>query len=130
MSAKINWAIGMAAIAPLSANAAMVEMADNELSAVSGQAWVIDLPHAEIRIDDLTERDISIGPIDVSDILQAIEGNRIGGRLLDRVRGAALGILSGPVTLAAHQLREAVPVLGRLPEVHVRYEPTMVEPAI
>ena len=115
---------------PMSANAAMVEMADTELSAVSGQAWVIDLPHAEIRIDDLSERDISIGPIDVSQILQSIEGNRIGARLLGRVRGAALGILSGPVTLAAHQLREAVPVLGRLPEIHVRYEQPTVEPAI
>ena len=115
---------------PVSANAAIVQMADTELSAVSGQAWVIDLPHAEIRIDDLTERDISIGPIDVSNILKTIDGSRIGARLLGRVRGAALSILSGPVTLAAHQLREAVPVLGRLPEVHVRYEPTMVEPAI
>ena len=115
---------------PMSANAAMVEMADTELSAVSGQAWVIDLPHAEIRIDDLSERDISIGPIDVSQILQSIDGTRIGARLLDRVRGVAFGILSGPVTLAAHQLRQAVPVLGRLPEVHVRYEPTTAEPVI
>ena len=103
---------------PMSANAAMGQMSDSELASVSGQAWVIDLPHAEIRIDDLSERDISIGPIDVSQILQSIDGTRIGARLLDRVRGAALGILSGPVTLAAHQLREAVPVLGRLPEVH------------
>ena len=115
---------------PMSANAAMVQMDDSELASVSGQAWVIDLPHAEIRIDDLSERDLSIGPIDVSDILQTIDGTRIGGRLLDRVRGAALSILSGPVTLAAHQLRQAVPVLGRLPEVHVHYEPTTVEPAI
>ena len=115
---------------PVSANAAMSELTDTELSAVSGQAWVIDLPHAEIRIDDLTERDISIGPIDVSQILQSIDGTRIGARLLDRVRGVAFGILSGPVTLAAHQLRQAVPVLGRLPEVHVRYEPTTAEPAI
>ena len=115
---------------PMSANAAMVEMADTELASVSGQAWVIDLPHAEIRLDDLTERDLIIGPIDVSQILQTIDGSRIGGRLLGRVRGAALGILSGPVTLAAHQLREAVPVLGRLPDIHVRYEQTTVEPAI
>ena len=115
---------------PMSANAAMVEMSEDELSAVSGQAWVIELPNAEIRIDDLTERDLSIGPIDVSQILQTIDGSRIGGRLLGRVRGAALGILSGPVTLAAHQLREAVPVLGRLPDIHVRYEQTTVEPAI
>ena len=115
---------------PMSANAAMQEMSEAELAVVSGQAWIVQLPHAEIRLDDLTERDISIGPIDVSDILQAIEGNRIGGRLLDRVRGVAFGILSGPVTLAAHQLREAVPVLGRLPEIHVRYEQTTVEPVI
>ena len=115
---------------PMSANAAMSELTDTELSAVSGQAWVIDLPHAEIRIDDLTERDLSIGPVDVSQILQTIDGSRIGSRLLGRVRGAALGILSGPVTLAAHQLREAVPVLGRLPEIHVRYEQATVEPVI
>lgn len=109
---------------PLSANAAMVEMADAELASVSGKAWIIELPHAEIRIDDLTERDLTVGPIDVSQILATIEGNRIGGRLLGRVRGAALGILSGPVTLAAHQLRQAVPVLGRLPPVSVRFERT------
>ena len=115
---------------PVSANAAMVEMADTELASVSGQAWVIDLPHAEIRIDDLSERDLSIGPIDVSQILATIEGSRIGSRLLGRVRGAALSILSGPVTLAAHQLRAAAPVLGRLPEIHVRYEQATVEPAI
>lgn len=124
MTAKINWAIGMAALAPISANAAMVEMEDSELAAVSGHAWIVQLPHAEILLDDLTERDLSIGPIDVSQILQTIEGNRIGARLLDRIRGAALGILSGPVTLAAHQLRQAVPVLGRLPPVHVRFERT------
>ena len=115
---------------PVSANAAMVEMSDTELAVVSGQAWIVQLPHAEIRLDDLSERDLSIGPIDVSQILATIEGSRIGSRLLGRVRGAALGILSGPVTLAAHQLREAVPVLGRLPEIHVRYEPTTAEPTI
>lgn len=115
---------------PMSANAAMVQMADSELAAVSGQAWIIELPHVEIRIDDLTERDISIGPIDVSNILKTIDGSRIGGRLLARARGAVLSILSGPVTLAAHQLRAAVPVLGRLPEVHVHYEPTTVESVI
>lgn len=113
---------------PISANAAMVEMDDSALAEVSGQAWVIDLPHAEIRIDDLSERDLSIGPIDVSQILATIDGSRIGSRLLGRARGAALGILSGPVTLATHQLRQAVPVLGRLPEVHVRFEQTTVEP--
>lgn len=115
---------------PMSANAAMQEMSEVELAVVSGQAWIVQLPHAEIRLDDITERDLSIGPIDVSQILQTIEGNRIGARLLGRVRGAALSILSGPVTLAAHQLRAAVPVLGRLPEVHVHYDPTTVEPAI
>ena len=115
---------------PVSANAAMSEMSEAELASVSGQAWVIDLPHAEIRLDDLTERDLSIGPIDVSQILATIDGSRIGSRLLGRVRGTALGILSGPVTLAAHQLREAVPVLGRLPEIHVRYEQPTAEPVI
>ena len=115
---------------PMSANAAMVQMDDYELASVSGQAWVIELPHAEIRLDDLSERDLSIGPIDVSQILKTIDGSRIGSRLLGRVRGAALGILSGPVTLAAHQLRQAVPVFGRLPEIHVRYEQATVEPVI
>jgi hypothetical protein len=124
MNTKINWAIGAACLAPMIANAAMVEMADTELGAVSGQAWIVETDHIEIRIDDLTERDLSLGPIDVSGILRSIEENRIGSRLLGRVRGAALGVLSGPVTLAAHQLRSMVPVLGRLPETHVRFETT------
>jgi hypothetical protein len=124
MNTKINLAIGAACLAPMIANAAMVEMADSELSAVSGQAWIIETDHIEIRIDDLTERDLTLGPIDISAILATVESNRIGARLLGRMRGAAMGILSGPATLAAHQLRAMVPVFGRLPEVHVRFELT------
>ena len=40
----------------------MIAMDDAQLADVHGQAWVIEFPHTEIRLDDLTERDFSHRP--------------------------------------------------------------------
>lgn len=84
---------------PFTASAALVEMDDSALAEVSGQAWIIEFEHAEIRLDDLTELNFSIGPINVNS-------------------------LEFSVSLSAGVLRTVVPVLGRLPDANVRFETT------
>ena len=58
---------------PLPAMAAMTEMADSELADVSGQAYVVEFGRFEHTIPDLTERNVAIGPIAVSDAARSIE---------------------------------------------------------
>ena len=118
---KPHYLAALAAI-PMTGQAAMTELTDADLGAISGQAWVIEYPHLEIRIDDLTERDISLGPIPVSGILAAVEGRF--PRVLERVRGRLLDGVEASVSLSAGVLRAAVPVLGRLPDATVRFETT------
>jgi hypothetical protein len=107
---------------PFTASAAMVEMDDSALAEVSGQAWVIEFPHTQIRLDDLTERDFSIGPINVSGLLAKIEGRFPVP--LEKFRGFLLNSITASVSLSAGVLSTVVPVLGRLPDAHVRFETT------
>lgn len=101
----------------------MIQMDDAQLADVHGQAWVVEYPHVEIRLDDLTERDFSIGPINVSGLLAKLEG-RFPVRL-ESLRGRFLNRLEFSVSLSAGVLRTVVPVLGRLPDAHVRFETTI-----
>lgn len=114
--------IAALAALPLTAQAALTEMTDADLSAVSGQAWVVEFPHVEIRIDDLTERDLSLGPIPVSGLLAAVEGRF--PRVLERLRGRLLDGIEASASLSGGVLRTVVPVLGRLPDATVRFETT------
>lgn len=100
----------------------MIAMDDAHLADVSGQAWVIEYPHVEIRLDDLTERDFSLGPINVSGLLAKLEGRFPVA--LESLRGRLLNSIEFSVSLSAGVLRTVVPVLGRLPDAHVRFETT------
>ena len=106
---------------PFTASAALVEMDDSALAEVSGQAWVIEFEHAEIRLDDLTELNFSIGPLNVSGLLGKLEAV---SRPLESLRGRFLNSLEFSVSLSAGVLRTVVPVLGRLPDANVRFETT------
>ena len=107
---------------PFTASAALVEMDDSALAEVSGQAWIIEFEHAEIRLDDLTELNFSIGPINVSGLLGKLEGRFPVA--LESLRGRFLNSLEFSVSLSAGVLRTVVPVLGRLPDANVRFETT------
>lgn len=118
---KSHYFAALAAL-PMTGHAALSEMTDAELGAVNGQAWVIEYPHLEIRIDDLTERDFSLGPIPVSGLLAAVEGRF--PRVLERLRGRLLNGVEASVSLSSGVLRAVVPVLGRLPDATVHFETT------
>lgn len=107
---------------PFTASATMVEMDDSQLADVSGQAWIIEYPHVEIRLDDLTELNFSIGPINVSSLLGKLESRFPGP--LESLRERFLNTLEFSVSLSAGVLRTVVPVLGRLPDANVRFETT------
>lgn len=107
---------------PFSASAALTEMADTELSQISGQAWIISYPHLELRIDDLSDRDISLGPIPISGLISKLE--TLFPVRLEKARGRFLNSLEFSVSLSAGVLRTVVPVLGSLPEATVRFETT------
>lgn len=117
-----SYYLAAALMAPFSASAALVEMDDTQLADVSGQAWVIEFPHTQIRFDDLTERDFSLGPINISGLLAKLEGRFPGP--LESLRGRFLNSLEFSVSLSAGVLRTVVPVLGRLPDANVRFETT------
>lgn len=51
----------------------MTEMADSELADVSGQAYVVQFGIFEKSFPDLTERNVALGPIDVSGKARDIE---------------------------------------------------------
>ena len=107
---------------PFTASSALVEMDDSALAEISGQAWVIEFSHAEIRLDDLTELNFSIGPLNVSGLLGKLESRFPGP--LESLRGRFLNSLEFSVSLSAGVLRTVVPVLGRLPDANVRFETT------
>lgn len=58
---------------PLPAMAAMTEMADSELADVSGQAYVAEFGNFEKSFPDLTERNVIVGPIALSDAARSVE---------------------------------------------------------
>lgn len=58
---------------PLPTIAAMTEMADSELAGVSGQAYVAEFGNFEKSFQDLTERNVIVGPIAVSDAARSVE---------------------------------------------------------
>lgn len=60
---------------PFSASAAWTEMTEAELSTVSGQAYVVTFGRLEAPIADLTERNLALGPIDVSGKARDIESD-------------------------------------------------------
>lgn len=60
---------------PFSASAALSEMTEDELSAVSGQAYIVEFGRLEAPIADLTERNLALGPIDVSGKARDIESD-------------------------------------------------------
>jgi hypothetical protein len=60
---------------PFSASAALSEMTEDELSAVSGQAYVLEFGRFERPIADLTERNVVIGSYDVSGKAREIEAD-------------------------------------------------------
>ncbi|HMM46095.1 MAG TPA: hypothetical protein PKE41_10780 [Candidatus Macondimonas sp.] len=60
---------------PFSVSAALSEMTEAELSTVSGQAYVVTFGRIEAPIADLTERNLALGPIDVSGKAHDIESD-------------------------------------------------------
>ena len=119
---KSHYLAALAALPIGTASAAMVELDDSALADVSGQAWVIDYPNVQIRIADLSDRDLSLGPIPISDLIGALEGRFPA--ITTRFREQLLNSLVFSVSLAGGVLRSVVPVLGRLPDAHVRFEAT------
>jgi len=117
--------------APLSASAALSEMTEDELSAVSGQAYVVTFGRYERSIDDLTERNVVLGPIDVSEKASKIESDyptlthfaRTGA-----VNGANAALVAGKTSLIAGVATVPgvgaviAPILTMTPTPKVRFE--------
>ena len=98
---------------PLPAMAAMTEMADSELADVSGQAYLVEFGRYERTIPDLTERNVAIGPIAVSDAARSVEAGL--PNLTDQVRQGVVSSTNS--ALAAGKLAlvgsvATVPVVG------------------
>ncbi len=100
---------------PLPAMAAMTEMADSELADVSGQAYVVEFGPFEHAIPDLTERNVAIGPIAVSDAARSVEAGH--PNLTDQVRQGVVtstnsALLAGKLALVGSAA--TVPGVGTL----------------
>lgn len=117
--------------APLSASAALSEMTEDELSAVSGQAYVVQFGRFEAPIADLTERDLVLGPIDVSGKAREIESDYPTLTTLARtgaVTGANAALVAGKTSLIAGVATVPgvgtviAPLLSLTPTPQVRFE--------
>lgn len=100
---------------PLPAMAAMTEMADSELADVSGQAYVVEFGSFEHAIPDLTESNVAIGPIAVSDAARSVEAGH--PNLTDQVRQGVItstnsALVAGKLTLVGSVA--TVPGVGTL----------------
>ena len=100
---------------PLPAMAAMTEMADSELADVSGQAYLVEFGRYERTIPDLTERNVAIGPIAVSDAARSVEAGH--PNLTDQVRQGVVtstnsALLAGKLALVGSVA--TVPGVGTL----------------
>ena len=117
--------------APLSASAALSEMTEDELSTVSGQAYVVTFGRLEAPIADLTERNLALGPIDVSGKACEIESDYPTLTTLAR-RGAVTGtnaaLVAGKTSLIAGVATVPgvgtviAPILALTPTPTVRFE--------
>ena len=100
---------------PLPAMAAMTEMADSELADVSGQAYLVEFGRYERTIPDLTERNVAIGPIALSDAARSVEAGL--PNLTDQVRQGVVtstnsALLAGKLALVGSVA--TVPGVGTL----------------
>jgi hypothetical protein len=109
----------------------MTEMADSELAAVSGQAYVVEFGQFEKSVADLTERTVVLGPIDVSGKAQDIEASYPTLTGLARqgvVTTTHAAIVSGKATVIASVATVpgigtvAAPILSLLPTPSIRFE--------
>jgi hypothetical protein len=110
---------------PLPAMAAMTEMADTELADVSGQAYVVEFGRFEHAIPDLTERNVVIGPIAVSDAARSVEAdypNLTGLARQGAVTATNAAIVSGKT--AAIATVATVPGVGTVVAPMLSFLPT------
>jgi hypothetical protein len=111
--------------APFSASAALSEMTEDELSGVSGQAYVVEYGHLEYPIADLTERNVVIGSYDVSGKAREIEDGY--PTLTGLVRtGAVTGVNTALVTGKATAVAgvATVPGVGTVIAPMLAFSPT------
>ncbi len=116
---------------PFSASAALSEMTEDELSAVSGQAYVLEFGRLEAPIADLTERNLVVGPIDVSGKAREIETdfptltNLARTRVVTGVNAALVigktSLIAGVATVPGVGTAVA-PILAMTPTPTIRFE--------
>ncbi len=70
---SILLSLGSLLTLPLPAMAAMTEMADSELADVSGQAYVAEFGKFDKSFPDLTDRNVVVGPLALSDAARSAE---------------------------------------------------------
>jgi len=123
--------LGLLFSSSLPAMAGLTEMADVELAHVSGQAYVIEFGGFEKSVADLTERNLAIGPLNVSENARAFETNRPVVTGLARqtiVNTTNLALVTGKTALIAEVALiptvgpVVAPVLIFLPTPQIRFE--------
>lgn len=131
MKSSLLLSLGSLLTLPLPAMAAMTEMADSELADVSGQAYVVEFGRYERSIADLTERNVVIGPLDVSGAAEGIEEDY--PRVTASVRQGAVtttntALVAGKTAVIASVATVpgvgtvVAPILSLLPTPKIRFE--------
>lgn len=114
-----------------SASAALSEMTEDELSAVSGRAYVLEYGRFERPIADLTERNVVVGAVDVSGKAREIETdyptltNLARTRVVTGVNAALVigrtSLIAGVATVPGVGTAVA-PILAMTPTPTIRFE--------
>lgn len=116
---------------PFSVFAALSDMTEAELSTVSGQAYVVQFGPFETPVADLTERNVALGPIDVSGKARDIESDYPTLTGLARksvVTTTNTALVAGKTTLIAGVATVpgvgtvVAPILSLTPTPSVRFE--------